>query len=66
MQTLAYGTQPAAAEHLSDAAITAAVELFFLTEKGVPAHLVDVATQGASRSSRASPTTCWPASGPRQ
>ena len=29
---------------MSDADITAAVELFFLTKKGVPAHLIDVTT----------------------
>ena len=44
MQTLDYDTQPATADHVSDAAITAAVGLFFLTEKGVPAHLIDVST----------------------
>ena len=44
MQTLDYDTQPTTAEHVSDAAITAAVELFFLTKKGVPAHLIDVTT----------------------
>ncbi|WP_310394192.1 BON domain-containing protein [Hymenobacter sp.] len=44
MQTLDYDTQPATAEHVSDADITAAIELFFLTKKGVAAHLVDVAT----------------------
>jgi osmotically-inducible protein OsmY len=44
MQTLDYDTQPATAEHVSDAAITAAVELFFLAERGVPAHLIDVST----------------------
>ncbi|MGY3090903.1 osmotically-inducible protein OsmY [Hymenobacter sp. UYAg731] len=44
MQTLDYDTQPATANHVSDAAITAAVELFFLTEKGVPTHLIDVRT----------------------
>jgi osmotically-inducible protein OsmY len=31
-------------EHVADADITAAVELFFLTKKGVPAHLIDVTT----------------------
>ena len=44
MQTLDFDPQPTTAEHVSDAAITAAVELFFLTEKGVPAHLIDVST----------------------
>ena len=44
MQMLDYDTQPATAEHVSDAAITAAVELFFLIEKGMPAHLIDVST----------------------
>jgi len=44
MQTLDYDTQPATAEHVSDADITTAIELFFLTKKGVPAHLIDVAT----------------------
>ena len=31
-------------EHVADADITAAIELFFLTKKGVAAHLIDVAT----------------------
>ncbi len=31
-------------EHVADADITAAVELFFTTKKGVAAHLIDVAT----------------------
>ena len=44
MQTLDYDTQPTTADHVSDAAITAAIELFFLTKKGVPAHLIDVTT----------------------
>ena len=44
MQTLDYDTQPTIAEHVTDAAITAAIELFFLTKKGVPAHLIDVTT----------------------
>ena len=44
MQTLDYDTQPVTAEHVTDAAITAAVELYFLTKKGVPAHLIDVTT----------------------
>ena len=44
MQTPEYDTQPATAEHVSDADITTAIELFFLTKKGVPAHLIDVAT----------------------
>ena len=44
MQTLDYDIQPATAEHVSDADITNAIELFFLTKKGVAAHLVDVAT----------------------
>ena len=44
MQTLDYDTQPTTADHVSDAAITAAVELFFLTKRGVPAHLIDVST----------------------
>lgn len=34
----------ATAERVSDAGITATIELFFLTEKGVAAHLIDVAT----------------------
>ena len=42
MQTLEYDTQPATTEHITATAITAAVELFFLTEKGMPAHLIDV------------------------
>ena len=44
MQTLDYDPQSATAEHVSDTDITAAVELFFLTKKGVPAPLIDVAT----------------------
>ncbi|AMJ66011.1 BON domain-containing protein [Hymenobacter sp. PAMC 26628] len=44
MQTLETFAPPTATEHLSDADITAAIELFFLTKKGVPAHLIDVAT----------------------
>ena len=44
MQTLDYDTQPATAEHVSDADITTAIELFFLSRKGVAAHLIDVAT----------------------
>ena len=44
MQTLDYDPQPTTANHVSDNAITAAVELFFLTEKGVSAHLIDVST----------------------
>ena len=44
MQTLDYDTQPATAEHVSDADITTAIELFFLAKKGVAAHLIDVAT----------------------
>ncbi len=31
-------------EHVADADITAAIELFFLTKKGVAAHLIDVTT----------------------
>jgi osmotically-inducible protein OsmY len=31
-------------EHVADADITAAIELFFLTKKGVAAHLIDVVT----------------------
>jgi osmotically-inducible protein OsmY len=31
-------------EHVADADITAAIELFFLTQKGVAAHLIDVVT----------------------
>ena len=44
MQTLDYDTQPATAEHVSDADITNDIELFFLTKKGVSAHLIDVTT----------------------
>jgi osmotically-inducible protein OsmY len=44
MPTLDYDAQPTTTEHVTDAAITAAVELFFLTEKGVPAHLIDAST----------------------
>ena len=44
MQTLETFAPLTATEHLSDAEITAAIELFFLTKKGVPAHLIDVAT----------------------
>ncbi|AMR25559.1 hypothetical protein A0257_23000 (plasmid) [Hymenobacter psoromatis] len=43
MQTLETFAPPAPADHLSDADITAAIELFFTTKKGVPAHLIDVA-----------------------
>ena len=43
MQTLETFAPLLDAEHLSDTAITAAIELFFLTKKGVPAHLIDVA-----------------------
>ena len=46
MQTLDYDTQPATAEHVTDAEITAAIELFFLTKKGLVAHLIDVKTHG--------------------
>ena len=35
---------PAAAELVADADITAAIELFFLTKKGVASHLIDVTT----------------------
>lgn len=31
-------------EHVADADITTAIELFFTTKKGVAAHLLDVAT----------------------
>jgi len=44
MQTLEYDTPSATAEHVADSDITAAVELFFITQKGVAAHLIDVAT----------------------
>lgn len=44
METLDFDTQPATAEHVTDADITAAIELFFLTKKGVVAHLIDVKT----------------------
>ena len=44
MQTLETFASSATAEHLSDLDITAAIELFFMTKKGVPAHLIDVAT----------------------
>ena len=44
MQTLKTFAPSATADHLSDTDITAAIELFFLTNKGVPAHLIDVAT----------------------
>ena len=44
MQTLDYDSQLVTTQHVTDAAITAAVELFFLTRKGVPAHLIDVST----------------------
>jgi osmotically-inducible protein OsmY len=44
MQTLETFAPLTDTEHLSDADITAAIELFFLTKKGVPAHLIDVAT----------------------
>ena len=44
MQTLDILTLPTAEQHVLDEDITAAVELFFLTKKGVPSHLMDVAT----------------------
>ncbi|MFD1469484.1 BON domain-containing protein, partial [Hymenobacter caeli] len=44
MQPLDYDVQPATAERVTDADIMAAVELFFLTKKGVSTHLIDVAT----------------------
>ena len=44
MQTLETFAPLTDTEHLSDADITAAIELFFAIKKGVPAHLVDVAT----------------------
>ena len=44
MQALETFASPATAEFLSDPEITAAIELFFMTKKGVPAHLIDVAT----------------------
>lgn len=44
MQILACGAPPAPAEHATDADITAAVELLFLTRKGVSAQLVAVDT----------------------
>jgi osmotically-inducible protein OsmY len=44
MQTLETFASLTATEHLPDADITAAIELLFLTKKGVPAHLIDVAT----------------------
>jgi osmotically-inducible protein OsmY len=44
MQTLETFAPSATADHLSDTDITAAIELFFMTKKGVPAHLIDVAT----------------------
>ncbi|TDN38795.1 BON domain-containing protein [Hymenobacter sp. UV11] len=43
MQTLETFAPFATADHLSDADITAAIELFFMTKKGVPTHLIDVA-----------------------
>ncbi|GAB3639326.1 hypothetical protein GCM10027422_49170 [Hymenobacter arcticus] len=46
METLETFALPTATDHLTDAEITAAIELFFLTKKGVPAHLIDVATHG--------------------
>ena len=44
MQTLDYDTQPFTAGHVSDADITTAIELFFLTKKGVAAHLINITT----------------------
>jgi osmotically-inducible protein OsmY len=44
MQTLDYSTQPDTADSVSDAAITDAVELFFTTQEGVSAHLIDATT----------------------
>jgi osmotically-inducible protein OsmY len=44
MQTLEISAPLTSTEHLTDANITAAIELLFLTKKGVPAHLIDVAT----------------------
>jgi len=43
MQTLETFAPSATADHLSDADITAAIGLFFLTKKGGSAHLFDVA-----------------------
>ncbi len=44
MQNLQALIEPATAAPLTDADITAAVELFFLTKKGVSGHLIDVTT----------------------
>ncbi|MBC7449053.1 MAG: BON domain-containing protein [Hymenobacteraceae bacterium] len=44
MLTFEIPTLPATAERVTDEDITAAIELFFLTKKGVPSHLLDVAT----------------------
>ena len=44
MQTIDLAAPTTDAEHLADADITAAVEAFFLTKKGVAADLVDVIT----------------------
>ena len=45
MQTFSESLPPLPAEHVADANITAAIELFFLTKKGVSSHLMDVVTQ---------------------
>ena len=44
MPTLDILPLPTVEQHVLDEDITAAVELFFLTKKGVSGHLIDVAT----------------------
>ncbi|MBC7447565.1 MAG: BON domain-containing protein [Hymenobacteraceae bacterium] len=44
MLTFDIPTLPTTAERVTDENISAAIELFFLTKKGVPSHLMDVAT----------------------
>jgi len=45
MQTLELQTPPAKPERVADADITTAVEMLFLTKKGVSAHLIDTVTK---------------------
>ncbi len=44
MLTFDIPTLPTTAERVTDEDISAAIELFYLTKKGVPSHLLDVAT----------------------
>ena len=65
MQTLDILPLPTVGQHVLDEDITAAVELFFPTKKGVPSYLMDVATNngtcGAARrpAGAASRRTAW-------